>query len=99
MSDAIENNGTVNNFVETIHYSYDGKCYEIKVCKNNNGFSIRTLLNGKPANCFSYSINFTDFIGLVSHIWDSKIDPFKRLVEAAKSDIKDGYGIPLVKKI
>jgi len=88
-----------SDFVEKIPYTCKGKDYEIVVKKVINGFLIRPFLNGKPANCYTYSVDFTEYIGLVDLKWNSKEDIFNKLLNSVKSDLNNGFGIPLEKKI
>jgi hypothetical protein len=75
----------MEDVIEVVPFSHNLKDYEIKVYKTISGYSVKSYLNGKRANGYSYSVDTKDFIGLAL-----KDEIYKRLVEIAISDIKSG---------
>lgn len=69
-------------------FQFEGKDYEIKVFKNNNGFYVQSYYKkgGKRANGYSYHV---DFITDYDFHSSSDFHIYEHLIEIAKSDIEN----------
>jgi hypothetical protein len=67
-------------------FEHDGREYEIRAITSDNGYTVRTFLDGKAVSP-TYSITFETAVDLVNSGWGDAID---NLIEDAKSDIQDG---------
>ena len=73
--------------LDTIKYDYHGKNYEIRILQVTNGYIVRAFLNGKPANGYSYSV---DFYTQIEFEWIKNSSVYSHLIEIAKQDIASG---------
>ena len=72
---------------ETREFGFDGKKYEVRIASDGHTTRIRTFLNGKPANGYTYSVDLIT----ASEIKESllSVDPVEELVKTAISDVKE----------
>lgn len=67
-------------------FEYEGRAYEIRATATDNGYTVRTFLDGNPVSP-TYSITFETAVDLVNSGWGDAVD---NMIENAKSDIEDG---------
>jgi hypothetical protein len=77
--------------VTTELFSCGEKDYEIKVLRNNHGYTVQAFLDGIPAEMSTISVGFPD-ITEQNWNWLYNKKPVERLIEMLKDDIKKGYG-------
>jgi len=78
---------------EAIGFDHNCKHYVIKVIQIGNKYTVKPYLNGVEASYYSYSIE-VDSINIDT--WENlhgNNPPYVRLIEIAKLDIKEGYGV------
>jgi hypothetical protein len=68
-------------------FTHNGKTYEVRVYETNDrGYVLRTFLNGKRANPYSYSVD-TDTNEYFR--WDTGLEAFQHLMDIAEQDVKN----------
>jgi hypothetical protein len=67
-------------------FEHEGREYEVRAIEADDGWKVRTFLDGKPVSP-TYSITFETAVDIVHSGWGDAID---NLIEAAKSDITSG---------
>jgi len=79
--------------IKAIGFVHNGKKYVFKVFQFGNNLIVEPYLNGKPANCYSYSVrlDITNSKDWEYHYGNNP--PFTELIRIAKDDIRKGYGI------
>jgi hypothetical protein len=70
----------------SIAFEFEGKSYEIRICSAGWKFNIRTYLDGKPANGYSYNADLPTVFDL-EQVRD--IDTIQELVKQAKKDVEN----------
>jgi hypothetical protein len=84
----------MENILEIIPYTYNGKNYDIKVTQVINGITICVFIDGKPSNLNTYIIKNSDFFGKDIGMSNLLVRPYERLIQIVKEDIECAYGIP-----
>jgi len=79
--------------IEANGFDHNGKHYVIKVIQDRNKYTVKPYLEGMEASIYSYSIEVDS---IIIDTWENLYGnnpPYVRLIEIAKLDIKEGYGV------
>jgi hypothetical protein len=68
-------------------FEHEEKIYEVHVANQNNTYTVRIFLDGKPVNGYSYSV---DLITQISFQHKYGVNSVDDLIEDAISDVKKG---------
>lgn len=67
-------------------FEFEGKSYELRIYSEGWKFTIKTYLNGSPANGYKYSVDLPTAFDLQKI---HNVDAIQKLVELAKEDIRN----------
>lgn len=75
-------------FFKSEVFQFEGQEYEIKIFKTNNSYCVQPYYkkDGKPANGYSYYVNFMTDYDIQSNF---DFHGYEHLVDTAKSDIEN----------
>ncbi len=69
-------------------FTHNGKEYEVRIASDGYTFHVRTFLNGKPANGYTYSVDVLTQDD--AHMSNAQVNPVEELIKIAKSDVTNG---------
>ena len=81
------------NLIETIGFYHNGKHYMIKVFQVGFKYTVKSYLNNKEANSYTYSVRVGEVEMKDWKFQHGNKSPFIHMVEIAMDDIKNGFGI------